>query len=165
MGKMLPCKACLPRGGKARHEMSVKDIWATPTVHGWRCDNCGHFKEPRGPQRRTSYDFVTKDAASDRGLSIANGLLFHAFNAAGLYAELKAVQEEVAAVVERTGCPNGVVFVHGSLNGFPRKTLFEAVEKRSRVDRITYRVTIETVERAIRDARAWIAEKAEVVSC
>lgn len=160
MGRLLPCPKCCPRRPeynftpRVRHELDLIESgkWA------WVCDNCGNVKKPRTPRKTVSYDYVTKEAPTDDGMSRVNSIRFHCFNPNGLYARLRAMQERVVEVVDRTGCPNGVFLVHGSLHDFPRNQLFKLLDQK-RPDRIAYTVTLNGVERSIREGHEWCDAK------
>jgi len=164
--KMLPCQACCParpeRGyytvGKVRHERDHVEINGE-FVWAWKCWNCGNIKKPRKSNKPT-YDEITGTLTSDKKLSRSDQILFHCFNPNGLYAELKAVQDRIGEWVDaHPEQPNGVLLVHGSMNDYPRKLLFAMLDKRKRIGRIDYAVSISTVERAIKDAKEWLAKK------
>ncbi|CAB4131735.1 hypothetical protein UFOVP131_6 [uncultured Caudovirales phage] len=168
--KMLPCHKCCPAGtdgmgryhkaGKVAHDYTAEDWSAEPTVWGWKCWNCGHFKKPRAQQQRTSYDYATKEAITDAKLSIPLAAAFHCFNPNGLYAKWKAVADKVGDWVDANpDKPNGVLLVYGSLNDFPRKRLFELLDKKAKATRIDFSVTVSMVRDDIARAEAWLAEK------
>lgn len=167
MSKLLPCQACCPKRpgysvGRVRHEndyvLVSGEYGDDAAVFGWAwvCDNCGNVKKPRKSKRR-DHEFVTELAETDAGMNRANVARFHFFNPNGLYAELRAVQARVAEVVDLTGVPNGVLFVHGSLNGFNADQLRKQIQK-ARPDRYGLPVTLRAIRRDIDQAKAWIAE-------
>lgn len=76
-----------------------------------------------------NYDFVTLEATSDEGMGARFATYFHCFNPNGVYAKLKAMHERVNAWCDaHPEMPNGVLFVHGSLNDYPRKQLFAVLD-------------------------------------
>jgi hypothetical protein len=163
MSKLLPCQACCPRTpgypiGRVRHERAFVEING---VHVWalQCDNCGNIKKPRQATKRRDYDWVTVEAPSDSKMSLVNSVRFHCFNPNGLYAQLKAVQDRVAAMVDATGVPNGVLFVHGSLNDYGRNLLFKLLDTR-KPGRFQVGQALNWISRDMAKAEAWLAETA-----
>lgn len=164
--KMLPCSACCPahpelgqrRAGKARHEYEF--IWdEEKQVHvwGWRCWNCGNFKPIRKRKARPTYEEIISTFTSEEKLFHQEKVWFHCFNPNGLYAQLKAMNDRVSKWVdEHPDRPNGVLMVHGSLHDFPRKTLFDLLEKGKKITRMGYTVGINIVRRAIEDGNDWL---------
>lgn len=113
-------------------------------------------------KRNPSWDHLTKELTSDDGLAEKHRITFHCFNPNGLYAKLQAVQERVSMwCKEHSERPNGVLFVHGSLNDFPRKELFAALDaprKRKDVSRTIQRA-INLTSMAIKDAEEFLADE------
>ena len=112
-------------------------------------------------RRNPSYDFITREATSDEGMPAKYRILFHCFNEHGVYAELKKLHEKINEwVAANPDRPNGVLFVHGSLNDFPRNELFAALDapKKRKDVTATIAVAIRTVERAIRAGEEFLAD-------
>ena len=164
MAKLLPCQACCPKRpgypvGRVSHErdfVQVSDDPSAPFVWAMVCENCGNVKKPRR-SKRSDFEFVSELATTDAGINRANVVRFHYFNPNGLYAELRAVQETVAEVVDLTGVPNGVLFVHGSLNTFQADQLRKLLDKKA-PDAISLQVTLNGFRRELNRARAWIID-------
>lgn len=115
-------------------------------------------------KRNPSFDHVTKELKSDDGLPAKYRILFHCFNENGAYRRLQAMQAEITAWCERNpDRPNGVLFVHGSLNDYPRKRLFEALDAPRKRKDVTYTVisAIDYVESAINEGYHWLETPAD----
>jgi hypothetical protein len=165
-GKMLPCYACCPAGvdsysgrhypaGKSRHEITRDDKGRLT----WQCGNCGNVKVPRATRLTTDYEFVTKLATTAEGMSAANRARFNYFNPNGAYAVWKAAAEKIDAYVDaHPEQPNGVLFVHGSLNDWPHKLISKAAMAKT-----TKRFDVFYAEQICREyaakAEAWLTEK------
>lgn len=153
---MATCPTCCPNGGAIFRMDYVGDNYAMT------CQNCGHQRKHRGANKTSvlhTYDFVTKEAASDKGMSRRNAILFHCFNPNGVYARLKQLHERVNAWCDaHPERPNGVILVHGSLNDFPRKQLFEALDAPRKRKNVSYTINaaIDWVERAIIEGDKWL---------
>jgi len=126
----------------------------------------------RKPNPLKNYDFVTTEATSDEGMGARYATYFHCFNPNGAYAQLKAAHERIDAWVdahpERPN--NGVLFVYGSLNDYPRKRLFEVLDlikaRRAHAYPLTAAVRliereIEKADNFINDPTKWPAPKQE----
>jgi len=95
---------------------------------------------------------------------------FHCFNSNGAYAQLKAMHERLNAWVDaNSDRPNGVLFVYGSLNDHPRKTLFAVLDlikaRKAHAYPLAYalrliREEIEKGDEFINDPARWPAPKA-----
>lgn len=130
MAKGQKCPSCSPHGGAVfRMGFGWRE---TADNYAMTCQNCGYQRKPRAPSKKSllhTYDFVTKEAESDAGMTTANAIRFHCFNPNGAYAKLKAMHARIDAWVDaHPERPNGVLFVHGSLNDYPRKRLFAVLD-------------------------------------
>lgn len=158
---MATCPDCCPHGG-AIFRMGFGWRGEAQDNYAMTCQNCGYQRKVRGPNKKSvlfTYDYVTKEATTDEGMSAANRIRFACFNPNGVYAKLKKMHgrldQWLAAHPER---PNGVLFVHGSLCDFPRENLFAALDapkKRKNVS-ATINYAIRRVEQAIRDGDEFI---------
>lgn len=121
-------------------------------------------RKGRRVMRRPSWDYITKHASTDEGLAAKYRIDFHCFNPNGGYAKLKAMQDRITLwCKDHPERPNGVIFVHGSLNDFPRKVLFEALEAPRKRKDVTWTINraINIVFNAIRDGEAFLADEAQ----
>lgn len=115
----------------------------------------------RKPNPLKNYDFVTKEATSDEGMTTAWAMRFHCFNPNGAYAQLKAAHERINAWVDaHPERPNGVLFVHGSLNDHPRKMLFAVLDlwKQGKAHKYPLHAALQWIEREIKRADEFIAD-------
>ncbi|MEI9428688.1 hypothetical protein [Mesorhizobium sp. Cs1299R1N3] len=165
--KMLPCTACSParpdlgyhKAGRSRHCRDIVEVNGDLTW-AWCCENCGNVKKPRKRAATPTYDEITRTLATADKLSRPDTILFHCFNPNGLYAELKASQDRIGAWVDANpDQPNGVLLVYGSLNDFHRKALFALLDKRRRVTRTEFAVTVSGIRREISTAAEWLKKK------
>lgn len=110
------------------------------------------------------YEFVTREATSDEGMGARYATYFHCFNPNGAYAQLKASHERINAWVDaHPERPNGVLFVHGSLNDHPRKMLFAVLDliKARRAHAYPLSAAVRWIEREIKRADEFIADPAQ----
>lgn len=115
-------------------------------------------------KRNPSFDYVTKEITTDDGLPAKYRILFHCFNPNGAYARLKVMQEAISQwTKDHPERPNGVLFVHGSLNDYPRARLFEALDAPQKRKAVTSTITlaISNVESAIVDGYHWLETPSE----
>jgi len=141
--------------GRVRHERDYCEIDGKD-VGAWKCYNCGNVKRPR-KREHMSWDFITKEATTDAKMNRRNKITFHCFNPNGIYAALKVVQNRVSETVDKTGVPNGALLVYGSFNDYPRKRLFDALEKKS-ASSYDIHSAIRYVKDEIEKVNEWIAK-------
>lgn len=131
MSKGQKCPSCCPSGG-AVFRMGFGWQGEARDTYAMTCQNCGYQRKPRAPSKKAmlhTYEFVTDEATSDEGMTTANAMRFHCFNPNGAYAQLKAMHDRISAWCDaHPDRPNGVLFVYGSLNGHPRKLLFDVLD-------------------------------------
>lgn len=166
------CPSCCPSGGAIfRLQFNLEQDRSLMT-----CQNCGYTRTPR--ERKFNplkdYDFVTQQATSDEGMGARYATYFHCFNPNGAYAQLQAMHKRIDAWVEaHPERPNGVIFVHGSLNDFPRKQLFAVLDRIRKRQSHAYELAsalkliardIEKGDRFINDPAEWPATKAELAA-
>lgn len=109
-----------------------------------------------------SWTELTVNLTSDAGLSARNRAAFHYFNPHGLYAQLKALHDDVSAWCDsHPERPNGVMFVHGIFNDFNTKRLSKAVDKRDRVTKLEISLIENSLRYDVESGREWLATPAK----
>lgn len=111
---------------------------------------------------RKSWNYYAEEAANDKGMPAKWRIVFHCFNPNGVYAELKVMNSAISKWCEdHPERPNGVLFVYGSLNDFPRKELFKALDAPLRRKNVTrdINVAINLAASAIRDGNEFLANE------
>lgn len=109
--------------------------------------------------RRLSWDYITVHASTDEGMAAKHRIAFHCFNTNGAYFKLRALHAKIDKWCEvNSDRPNGVLFVHGSLNDFPRKELFDALDAPKRRKDVTRTINraINLAFNAIRDGEEFL---------
>lgn len=110
---------------------------------------------------KPTWDFITKEATSDERLSVKDSVSFHCFNPNGLYAKLKDIHERVSQwCMDHPDRPNGILLVHGSLNDYPRKRLFELLDKK-RITSMELILAKDWVKSDISDAEEWLSDESK----
>lgn len=110
---------------------------------------------------KPTWDFITAEATTDANLSAKDTASFHCFNPNGLYAKLKAVHARVSQwCADHPDRPNGVLLVHGSLNDYPRKRLFELLE-RKRITSMEVKCAVDWVRDDIAEAELWLSDESK----
>lgn len=110
------------------------------------------------------YSFVTTEATSDEGMGARYATYFHCFNPNGAYAQLKAAHGRIDAWIDaHPERPNGVMFVYGSLNDFPRKQLFAVLDliSKRRAHAYPLAAAVKLIHRDIAKADRFINDPAE----
>lgn len=162
--KMLPCHKCCPANAASNyklynvsHEWDVESWEAEPVVWGWRCCNCGNFKKPRAKRETASSHYAMEVATSDAKLSVRNALLFHYFNPHGCVAMKRKMDKRIDRAIDDTGCPNGVLFVHGGLSNYHTDKLSKLISAKS-VKSFDVWYHIGKIKEGIVKAEAWLVE-------
>lgn len=142
MPRSVKCPSCCPDGG-AIFRMDL-GRGSDSHVYAMTCQNCGYQRKQRGPTKKSllhTYDYVTREAPSDDGMSAANAIRFHCFNPNGVYSRLKEMHKRLDVwLAEHPEMPNGCLMVHGSLHDYPRKRLFEALDAPKKRKKVSYTV-------------------------
>lgn len=165
MAKGEKCPSCCPSGG-AVFRMGFGWQGEAQDNYAMTCQNCGYQRTPR-PRKENplkNYDFVTTEATSDKGMGARYATYFHCFNPNGAYAQLKAMHARIDQwIAEHPERPNGVMFVYGSLNDFPRKRLFEVLDliSKRRAHAYPLSAALQHIAREIERGDKFIADPAE----
>lgn len=99
-------------------------------------------------KRRKSWEYITNEATSDRGLSQKDRVSFHYHNPNGAYATLRAAWQRVNDLVDSGAVKSGWLLAYGSLNMYAYNEL-NRVANLARPDRLT---VWSMVERLLSDA-------------
>jgi hypothetical protein len=158
--KKMPCRACCPPNdrypqvGRVTHTLDFNDDMRK----GWRCTNCYDFKLARN-RKALSWDDISKTVTTDKGMNVKQRAQFHYFNPHGAYKSLLVVQEQVNAFVDaHPEIPNGVCFVHGTLNDYGY-TLISKLAMASAPKSWDVAYAVQWMNKAQIAAQVWLAEK------
>jgi hypothetical protein len=110
-----------------------------------------------------SFDYIALDAQQcSSSWSLKDQVSFHYLNPNGLIQAQRKIDDQVRDIVDTTGCPNGVLWVHGSLDlfyGDRIRDLYAALDSGKRPGRISVHVAFDGYAERNAKAQAWVDEQ------
>lgn len=98
------------------------------------CMNCGDSLRVTKPRGMT-LEYVTKEAATDKGMSAKNRLRFHYFNPNGLIHAKHKLDDEISAMVDAGTVKSGWIIAHGTFDSWHEDRVRD-LHRQNRPDRI-----------------------------
>lgn len=109
-------------------------------------------------KQKLTFDYVTEQAESDRGMSNKNAVYFHYFNPNGLCAAKKKLDDEIKTLVDSGVVKSGWHLAYGSFNDFHCENIRKLVNRKRRPGNIETQVAIEGLRNEVERIREKIQE-------